>query len=190
MAGVTPQTAGERGMLVPVLIRPARAEDARAIGEIWNPVIRDSTITFDPDEKSEAEIAALVAARQAGTSAFLVAEDRDGGVGGFVTCTQFRNGRGYARTLEHSVHVRPGLRGHGVGRALMGAIEEHAAKAGATSLWAGVSGTNAAGRAFHARLGFETVAVLPQVGWKFDRALDLVLMRKPTGRPDSAGGPR
>ncbi len=83
--------------------------------------------------------------------------------------------------MEHTIHVHPETRGRGIGRMLMDAVERHAAAGGAHALFAGVSGENAAGRAFHVRLGYEPVAVLPEVGHKFGRWIDLHLMRKRLG---------
>jgi phosphinothricin acetyltransferase len=159
------------------MIRDAGARDAEAIAAIWNPVIRDTTATFNAAEKSAAEVAAMVAARQAAGHAFLVAEAA-GAVLGFATCTQFRAGVGYARTMEHTVMLAPAAQGRGLGRALVGAVEDHARAGGAGSIFAGVSGENEAGRAFHLRLGYAEVARLPRVGWKFGRWFDLVLLQK------------
>jgi phosphinothricin acetyltransferase len=46
------------------------------------------------------------------------------------------------------------------------------------SMIAGVAGENAGGAAFHAAIGYREIARLPQVGWKFGRWHDLVLMQK------------
>jgi L-amino acid N-acyltransferase YncA len=159
------------------MIRNATADDAPGIAAIWNPVIRDTAITFNAAEKSEAEIATLIRDRQQAGHAFLVA-DEDGDIAGFATYAQFRGGVGYARTMEHTILLSPTAQGAGLGRALMIAIEAHARDAGAISIFAGVSAENLAGQAFHARMGYAQVAILQRVGFKFGRAMDLVLMQK------------
>lgn len=161
------------------MIRAATAADCAAIAAIWNPIIRDTAITFTNLEKTEAGLAQILAEKTAAGFPFLVAAEGD--VLGFATYGTFRNGPGYARTAEHTILLGPQARGRGVGRALMTALEDHARRRAIHSLWAGVSGENPAGRAFHSAIGYAEVAVLPQVGWKFGRWLDLVLMRKILG---------
>lgn len=156
------------------MIRQAVPEDAADIAAIWNPVIRETAITFTTEEKTEAALADDIAARG---RLFLVAGDK-GRVAGFATAFPFRNGPGYARTLEHTIHLAPRARGRGTGRALMAALAREAAARDAASLWAGISSANPGGAAFHAAIGFGHVAVLPQVGWKFGRWHDLILMCK------------
>jgi L-amino acid N-acyltransferase YncA len=159
------------------MIRDATAADAPGIASIWNPVIRDTAITFNSAEKSDAEIATMIRDRQQAGHAFLVADIGEG-IAGFATYAQFRGGIGYARTMEHTILLSPAAQGAGLGRALMTAVAAHARNAGAISLFAGVSAENPAGRAFHARIGFTEVAILQRVGFKFGRAMDLVLMQK------------
>lgn len=159
------------------MIRPATAADCAAIAAIWNPVIRDTLVTFSTAEKTAEGLAASLSEKAAAGHGFFVAE-AEGRVAGFATYGQFRAGPGYARTMEHSVILAPDGRGRGLGRALMAAVEAHAAAGGAHSMFAGVSGANPEGRAFHAALGYREAAVLPEVGFKFGRWLDLVLMQK------------
>ncbi|PLL11448.1 GNAT family N-acetyltransferase [Tabrizicola sp. TH137] len=159
------------------MIRDATARDAAGIAAIWNPVIRDTSITFNSAEKTEADIAGLIADRQAAGHAFLLAEEA-GRIAGFASYAQFRAGTGYGRTMEHTILLDPVAQGRGLGRALMRALEDHARAAGMTALIGGVSAENSAGRAFHARMGFAEVAILQRVGFKFGRTMDLVLMQK------------
>ena len=155
------------------MIRPAHARDAARIADIQNPIIRETSITFNSQEKTPAEI--VTAIRE--LPCFLVAEEASRVIG-FASYLPFRRGIGYSRTMEHTIVLAPDARGKGAGRALISAIEDHARAAGVGSLWAGVSGENPDGVAFHARLGYEEVATLPSVGYKFGRWMDLVLMRK------------
>lgn len=160
-----------------MILRPAESTDAASIAAIWNPLICDTAVTFNASERSEGELAGMIAARRRDGHAFIVAEGA-GGLLGFATYAQFRGGVGYARTMEHTVILADRARGQGIGRGLMQAIEAHAAARGVHSMIAGVSGENPAGIAFHRALGYRTVAVLPSVGFKFGRFMDLHLMQK------------
>lgn len=171
-----PIVAGRAGEGI-VIIRPAGPGDLADIAALWNPVIRDTTVTFSSEEKTEAGLAAMIAERRAAGRDFFLARDGDGLIG-FATYAQFRGGSGYAHAMEHTIILAERAWGRGVGRALVSRIEDHARAGGAHTLFAGVSGENAAGIGFHDRLGFRTVAVIPEAGRKFGRWLDLVLMMK------------
>lgn len=159
------------------MIRPATPVDAAAICGIWNPVIRDTTATFTAIEKTPAGITALLADKAASGHPFWVSTAGDD-ITGFATYGPFRGGDGYRHTVEHTVHLAPAARGLGTGRALMAALCDHAAAQGMHSMWAGCSGDNPGAVRFHERLGFVQVAHLPQVGRKFDRWIDLILLQK------------
>jgi L-amino acid N-acyltransferase len=85
---------------------------------------------------------------------------------------------GYRATVEHTVHVREDQWGSGVGRSLMLRLLEAAQSLGKHVMVGAVAGENEASIRFHKRLGFNEVARMPQVGMKFDRWLDLVLLQK------------
>ena len=98
-----------------------------AILEIWNPLIRDTSVTFTSSRRPMTGWRADIAARGA---AFLVAEEA-GAVLGFASYGAFRGGPGYVHTAEHTVILAPGAQGRGAGRALMRALEDQARAGGA-----------------------------------------------------------
>jgi len=155
------------------MIRPATHTDAEAIAAIWNALIRETTHTFTTVEKDPADIAAQIAR---GTP-WWVAEVA-GAVAGHATYGQFRGGSGYARAMEHSVHLAAPAWGKGLGRGLMTALEDHARAAGAHTMIAGVSGENLPGQSFHAAIGYKECGRVREAGFKWGRWLDLVLMQK------------
>lgn len=156
------------------MIRPATAADAPAIARIWNGLITASVATFNAVEYTDTQIAAMIADKATAGHAFYVNDP----VTGFATYGQFRGGVGYAHTMEHTVHLSDAARGRGLGRALLTAVEDHARMNGTHAMLAGVSGENTAGLAFHAACGYVRAATLHQVGRKFGRWMDLVLMQK------------
>ena len=160
-------------------IRPVSPADFAAVMAFWNPVIRETSITFSSEEKTETGLAAMVEGRRAAGQEFFVAEDpASGEILGLSTYAQFRGGDGYARAMEHTIILAPAAWGRGLGRRLMAAVEDHARAGGAHVMIAGVAHENEAGRAFHAAVGYVETAIVPEVGWKFGRWHDLVIMQK------------
>lgn len=160
-----------------IQIRAAEPDDATGIADILNPIIEHSTITFSPTPVTEVGVRDGVAEHTQSGDPYLVAE-RDGALLGFAKYGPFRAGAGYARIAEITVHLGPSARGQGTGRRLVDALEAHARRAGKHSLIAGISAENEGAVAFHAKLGFKQVGLVPQAGYKFGRYIDLVLMQK------------
>lgn len=156
-----------------MIVRDATLQDAARLSAIWTPQILNTVVTFNSVPKTGEDVADMIAARPC----FLVVE-RDGVVVGFASYDQFRGGVGYRHTMEHTIILAPEAAGRGAGRALMDRLMAHARATDIHSLWAGICAENTAGVAFHTALGFEHIAALPQVGRKFDRWMDLVLMQK------------
>lgn len=159
------------------MIRAANSEDAAAVAGLWNHFIRETLVTFNSEERTSGDVARMIAEKAETGRCVLVAEAR-GALAGFATYGQFRDGVGYARTMEHTILLDETARGRGIGRALLTAIEGHARAGGAHSILAVISSGNPDGRAFHLALGYEEVATLREVGLKWGRWLDAHLMQK------------
>jgi len=153
------------------MIRPATPSDISSIAAIWNPIIRNTTITFNTVEMTHEIVQQLIDTRPVLVSVA-------GEIAGFATYGPFRAGIGYRFVAEHTIMMAPEARGHGGGRALMTALEKTAKSNQIHTFWAGVSGENEDAVAFHKAIGFTEQAQLPEVGHKFGRYLDLVLMQK------------
>ncbi|SFH65481.1 GNAT family N-acetyltransferase [Albimonas pacifica] len=154
-------------------IRALTKDDLDAVADLWNPLIRETTITFNPVEKTLDDLREWLAAPGPALGAF-----EGGALIGFASAHQFRGGLGYRRTYEHSINLAPEARGRGLGRPLMEALFEVLRPTEVHSLIGAITATNAASIALHARLGFSEVGRIPQAGWKFGVFHDLVLMQK------------
>ncbi len=159
------------------LIREAEPADAGGIAAIWNPIIRETVITFTTAEKTKTELQALIEDHHARNLPFLVSE-LDSTVQGFASASQFRNGPGYLHTLELTIHLAPQARGQGIATKLLEALEVKARTEDVHILIAGISGTNERALRFHKKHGFRQVGYMPEVGWKFDTPQDLLLLQK------------
>ncbi len=159
------------------LIRAAKAADLGAITAIYNAVIATSTAVFSDTPVDEQDRRRWFEARAAEGYPVLVAEV-GGEVAGFASFGDFRAWPGYRFTVEHTVHVHADRRGRGLGGALVDALLPLATALGKHVMVAGVDADNAASLRLHERLGFDRVGCFREVGFKFDRWLDLVFLQK------------
>jgi L-amino acid N-acyltransferase len=158
-----------------VIIRPAAATDAGAIVSLLNAHVATTTIDWTDTAQTEDSIGDWLDDHET----ILVAED-GGEIVGLAAFGWFRDvGKrpGYRFTVENTIHVREDRWGSGVGRDLMGALIEVGRKSGKHTMVAAIDGGNEASIRFHERLGFVEVARMPEVGAKFGRWLDLVLLQ-------------
>jgi phosphinothricin acetyltransferase len=164
-----------------VEIRRATVEDAEAIRAIYNDEVLGGTHTFDlVPRSSEDQVDWLL--RRSGAYAVLVAVDDEGTVHGFASLSPFRERPAYSTTVESSVYVDQNSRASGVGRALVEELVVTATAHGFHAMIARVVGGHDASIALHQKVGFEIVGTEREVGRKFGKWLDVVVMERLLGQ--------
>ena len=161
-----------------MLIRPAEERDIAAITAIYNEVLLHSTAIYRDDPVTLDERRSWWQSRLAQGYPILVADD-DGALIGFASFGDFRFGSGYRFTVEGTIHIAANARRQGAGTSLFHALYDHAHALGKHMLVAGVDSENTGSLAFLERLGFQRTAYMPEVGFKFGRFLNLVLLQFP-----------
>jgi L-amino acid N-acyltransferase YncA len=160
-------------------LRLATLDDAEAIRAIYNLEVTTSTATFDLVPRTLEEQRAWQAERS-GARAVLVAA-ADGSVRGFGSLSPWRDRPAYATTVEDSVYVHRDHHGQGLGKALLRELVTTATAHGFHACMARIVGGHEASIALHTACGFEVVGTEREVGRKFNRWLDVVLMERLLG---------
>lgn len=164
----------------PVYLRHATVDDIQTITEIFNALIDTTTITWTNRHDTVDERRQWFDRQMSLNHPVLVAEI-DGDVVGVATYGAFRDNQrtpGYRFTVELSIHVRTTHHRQGIGRALLERLVAEAHERGMHAIIGAVDGDNHASIALHEALGFTEVGRFPEVGYKFDRWLDVVFMQK------------
>jgi phosphinothricin acetyltransferase len=164
-----------------LVIRAAIAADIPAITAIYDHAVRHGTASFELDPPDAAEMARRFHALADGGFPYLVAET-DGAVAGYAYAGAYRPRPAYRWSVEDSVYVAPALHRRGVGRALLARLVAAAEQRGFRQMVA-VIGDSAQVPSIelHRAAGFRLIGTVENVGHKFDRWLDTVLMQRTLG---------
>lgn len=169
-----------------IALRDAGFDDTQAIAQIYAHYVLTSCSTFEETAPEPGEIQTRMSEVMRGGFPWIVAELSDGPVVGYAYAHGFNPRAAYRFTVENSVYVHPQHLRRGVGTALMRKLIAECETRGFRQMIAliGDSANDASCR-LHASLGFSKAGVLPAVGFKFGRWVDVVLMQLPLG--ESAG---
>ena len=170
-----------------MLVRLAEHADDEAIRSIYNREVTGSTVTFDMVPRSPEDQRRWLEDHSGGHPAVVALAPASGGrapdggegaVVGFGSLSPYRSRPAYATTVEDSVYVQVDWRGRGVGRLVLAELTRLAGAHGFHAVMARIVGGHEASIALHRACGFELIGVEREVGRKFGRWLDVVLMQR------------
>ena len=162
-------------------IRPSRDADLPAITAIYGYHVLHGVASFEEVPPDEAEIARRRGEIVKRGLPYLVAE-RAGRVIAYCYAGPFRPRVAYRFTVEDSVYVEAGEIGRGLGRALLEQVIARCSELGYRQMVAVIGGRETVGSIrVHERLGFAHMGVLPAVGFKFGRWIDIIMMQRELG---------
>jgi phosphinothricin acetyltransferase len=156
-------------------IRLATSGDLEAINEIYNHYVLHSTCTYQ--EEPEPIEGRRVWFEKHGPRHPITVAEADGQVVGWGALSPFHVRSAYRFTVENSVYVRHDWHRRGAGSALLADLLQRARGVGHHTVMALIDAEQAGSIALHARLGFQEVAHLKQVGFKFGRWGDVIYMQ-------------
>lgn len=157
-------------------IRQATEKDLEAILEIVNYNILNTTSIYDYESRTFAQQKAIFDEKLKANFPLIVIEI-DSKIAGFGTYGTFRFKEGYKFTVEHSVYISVNYQGKGFGKLLLAELIELAKKQKLHTMIAVIDAENQSSVEFHKQFGFETVGVIKESAFKFDKWLDTVFMQ-------------
>ena len=162
-------------------IRPAAEPDLPAITAIYDHAVRHGTATFELVPPDLAEMTRRFNALMDGGFPYFVAE-LDGRVVGYAYAGAYRPRPAYRFTVENSIYLDPAIHRRGIGLELMQRLIIECEARGFRQMIAVIGDSaNAGSIGVHRRCGFQMIGTHPDVGFKFGRWLDTVMMQRPLG---------
>jgi L-amino acid N-acyltransferase YncA len=164
-----------------IAIRPASPADIPAITRIYADAVQHGTASFELEPPDQAEMARRLHKLLDGGYPYIVAEI--GGVlAGYAYAGPYRPRPAYRYSVEDSIYIDPGAQRKGVGRALLERLIAECERRGYRQMIAVIGDSaQAPSIELHRAAGFRMIGNIENVGYKFDRWLDSVLMQRPLG---------
>ena len=158
-------------------------DDAEQIAAIYEPIVRETAISFELQPPGSDEIAQRIEAITSGHP-WLVSEEA-GIIVAYAYATAFRGRAAYRWSVETTVYVHQEHQGHGVGRAVYGSLLDLCSLWGFANAFAGIALPNPGSEALHASLGFTPIGIFPRAGHKMGEWHDVAWWHRPlaSGNP-------
>jgi L-amino acid N-acyltransferase YncA len=174
-------TAGILLAMSPPEIRPATEADLPFVTQIYEHAVLYGTATFELVPPDLAEMTRRFHALMEGGYPYLVAV-LDGRVVGYAYAGAYRPRPAYRFTVENSIYLDPASHRRGIGLKLMQRLIAESEARGYRQMIAVIGDSaNAGSLGVHSKTGFQMIGTHPNVGLKFGRWLDIVMMQLALG---------
>ncbi|WP_429030071.1 N-acetyltransferase family protein [Bradyrhizobium sp. I1.14.4] len=162
-------------------IRPAAEADLPAVTAIYEHAVRFGTATFELIPPDLAEMTRRYRALMDDGFPYFIAV-LDSRVAGYAYAGPYRPRPAYRFTVENSVYLDPTVHRRGIGLKLMDRLIAECDARGFRQMIAVIGDSaNTGSIGLHRRCGFELIGTHPNVGLKFGRWLDTVMMQRALG---------
>jgi phosphinothricin acetyltransferase len=158
------------------MIRKVKPIDAEQICNIYNHYVENTIITFEIDPVPTSEMTNRI--NEASDKLPWFVYEQDSEVIGYAYASKWKGRCAYQYTSEVSVYVAHNSKGKGIGSALYSHLLTELKANGLHVAIGGISLPNEQSKALHEKFGFEQVAHFRQVGFKFDKWIDVGYWQK------------
>jgi L-amino acid N-acyltransferase YncA len=153
------------------VIRVCQIADAAAIADIYNHYVRETVITFEETPVATDDVARRIA--DIGARYPWLVFEHDGAVAGWAYAGEWKARSAYRFSVETTVYVAAGQHGRGIGTALYEALIAQLKTRKLHSAVGIIALPNPASVGLHEKLRFKKIGHFAEVGWKFDRWVDV-----------------
>lgn len=159
-----------------IRIEPFTDNYLDAATEIYNYYIKNSTATFHTDEISNEGMRSILYHDDDRYITLGILDNNE--LCGYAYIAPYKKRQAYRISAEVTIYLKPGYNGKGIGSLVLEALDKHAKENEIHSLLAVICGENTASIRLFAKNGYERCGFMKEVGVKFGRMLDIVIMQK------------
>ena len=153
------------------MIRNAQPEDAQAICDIYNYYVLDTIVTFEEDSVLADDMADRI--KKVSEKYTWLVYEQEGEIIGYAYAGEWKSRCSYRFSVESSVYLKNGFSNQGIGSKLYEALLKDLEKTDIHAVIGGISLPNEASIALHEKFGFEKIAQFKEVGYKFEKWIDV-----------------
>ncbi len=153
------------------MIRDITLGDAKQIADIYNYYIRNTFITFEEDALTEENMKVRIRTHTKNLP-WIVCEDNNE-ILGYAYAAEWKTRSAYRFSVESTVYLKQDQQGRGLGTLLYQELLNRIKKSNIHIVLGGIALPNEASVALHEKFGFKKVAHLAEVGYKFEKWIDV-----------------
>ena len=159
-----------------MIVRIATEADMPAVNDIYNEAVLHTIATMDTIPKTLQERIDWFQNRSSKHSVLVLEVDSE--VRGWASLNAHSDRIAYSGTVDNSVYIFQKYYGLGYGTLLVAELMRLAEINGFHVIIAKIADGNQASIKLHEKFGFSKVGVMNEVGWKFDRWVDVWILQK------------